>query len=407
MRILFLTDNFPPEVNAPATRTYEHARAWLARGAEVTVVTSAPNFPQGKLYPGYRNRWRQVEMVDGIRVVRVWSYMTANEGFARRVVDYMSYAAMAFAVGLTERADVIIATSPQFFTTWAGWALSKLRGLPWIFELRDLWPESLAAVGAARNDRLLRLLERIELGLYRSASRVVAVTPAFRTNLLRRGIADGKVSVITNGVDLAKYQPRERDDLLAAEWGLGGKKVIGYLGTHGMAHGLDFILRAAMNVRNPDVRFLFVGDGAEKARLAALVEQLGLANVVMRPPVPKEEVARVLSIFDVALVPLRRSDTFKTVIPSKIFEAASMRKPLLLGVEGQAQEIVELFDAGVCFVPEDEGSFLQAVDALTSDPELYARLQDGCDGLARAYDRSALADDMLTIIEEVVGARSR
>ena len=148
MKILFLTDNFPPEVNAPATRTYEHCREWIRQGAEVTVITCTPNFPQGKVYKGYTNKPYQQEMMDGIHVIRVWSYITANEGFIKRTLDYISFSVTSFLAGLFQQADIIIATSPQFFTALSGRTLSFWKRKPWIMEVRDLWPESIKTVGA-------------------------------------------------------------------------------------------------------------------------------------------------------------------------------------------------------------------------------------------------------------------
>ena len=193
MKILFITDNFPPEVNAPATRTQEHCAEWLKRGASITVLTCFPNFPKGVVFGGYKNKLYQVEMIDGVRVIRLWSYMARNEGFAKRVIDYCSFAFMAFWAGLFQKADVIVATSPQFFTTWAGAGIAFVRRKPWVFELRDLWPETITAVGAIKNMAVIRLLERIELWLYRNCTMVVAVTDAFKANLIRRGIDANKI----------------------------------------------------------------------------------------------------------------------------------------------------------------------------------------------------------------------
>lgn len=407
MKILFLTDNFWPEVNAPASRTLEHCRHWVRAGAEVTVITSAPNFPAGRVFDGYRNRLWQHEEVEGIRVVRVWTYMARNEGFFRRICDYLSFAATSFAAGLFEKADVIVATSPQFFTTWSGWALSVLKRRPWIFELRDIWPESLAAVGAMRSGRVLRLLERIELGLYARAAQVVAVSPAFVDNLVGRGVPRDKVSVVTNGVELGAFGPREADPALRRSLGLEGKFVLGYLGTHGMAHALDFVVEAAARGMPPQAHFLFIGDGAGKAAAVELAGRLGAGNTTFLPPVPRDRIADYLALCDVSLVPLRRSETFLSVIPSKMFEAAAMRLPILLGVDGQAREIVEGHDAGLFFEPEDAAAFRAAVHRLAADPALMARLRDGAARMAADYDRARLAATMLAKIEAVAGQASR
>ncbi|MDY0402774.1 glycosyltransferase family 4 protein [Sulfurovum sp.] len=402
MKILFITDNFPPEVNAPATRTFEHCKRWLeSEDVEITVLTCAPNFPHGKVYEGYKNKLYQKENVEGIEVIRVWSYITANSGFVKRVLDYVSFAFSAFWVGLFQKHDVIIATSPQFFTTWTGWALSKVRRKPWIFELRDLWPESIKTVGAMEQGRIIDTLEKIELGLYRDADKIVAVTDAFKANLINRGIEAEKIEVVTNGSNIELFAPRPKDEKLLGELKLEGKFVIGYIGTHGMAHSLDFIVRSIAKVEDPQIHFLFIGDGAMKATIVALAKELQLKNVTFLDPVSKDEVPRYLSVVDVSLAPLKKEDNFKTVIPSKIFEASAMQKPTLLGVEGQAQEIIETYDAGLCFEPENEKDFLEKVSRFKNDPKLYAALQKGCDTLARAYDRNILAGDMLSIIKQL------
>ncbi|MEM1359940.1 MAG: glycosyltransferase family 4 protein, partial [Bacteroidota bacterium] len=215
MRLLFLTDNFPPEVNAPATRTYEHCQEWIARGVAVTVITCAPNFPQGKVYAGYRNRFWQEEYIDGIKVIRVWSYVAANAGFLRRILDYASFGIMAFLASLFVKTDLIVATSPQFFTAVGGYLAGLFKGKPWVMEVRDLWPESIRAVGAIQGkEKLLNQLEKVELFLYRKATAIVVVTNAFERNLVRRGIDSGKISVITNGVLTENFSVQPKDDAL-------------------------------------------------------------------------------------------------------------------------------------------------------------------------------------------------
>jgi len=402
MKILFITDNFPPETNAPATRTYEHCVEWVKKGVEVNIITCAPNFPQGQVYDGYRNRLYQTETIDGIKVIRVWSYITANEGFVKRVLDYVSFAFMAFWVGVFQKHDILIATSPQFFTTWAASAISKIRRKPWIFELRDLWPESIRTVGAMKQSRVLDWLEKVELWLYRDASRIIAVTDAFKQNLIDRGIDAQKIDVVTNGANMDLYVAKEKEKVLLSSLGLDGKFVIGYIGTHGMAHSLDFIVHAISKVKDPEIHFLFVGGGAVKQRIVEMAKELALQNVTFLDPISKEKVPDYLSIIDVSLAPLKKSDTFKTVIPSKIFEASAMRKPTLLGVEGQAQKIIEAYGAGVCFKPEDEADFLLKLRQLKNDKNLYNSCLKGCEELANDFDRKRLADKMLKIIRKEV-----
>jgi colanic acid biosynthesis glycosyl transferase WcaI len=246
VRILFLTDNYLPERNAPATRTAEHAAAWAAAGHEVEVITTAPNFPEGKLFAGYRNAWSQRETIDGVSVHRVKTFITANEGFVRRTLDYVSFMASGAAAALlARRPDVVITTSPQFFCAMAGWLVTRLRRLPWIFELRDLWPESIVAVGAMKRGRVIRWLERLEVRMHVDADAIVSVTDAFRFDLIQRGSSPEKIHVVLNGVDMARYAPQPKGTGWLARHDLHGIFAVGYLGTQDMAHALDTVMRAA------------------------------------------------------------------------------------------------------------------------------------------------------------------
>ncbi len=400
MKILFLTDNFPPEVNAPATRTYEHTKEWVKQGHEVTVVTCAPNFPQGKVYKGYKNRLIQKETIDGIKVVRVWTYITANEGFFKRIIDYISFSISSFLAGLTIKTDVIIATSPQFFTALSGRWLSFFKRKPWIMEIRDLWPESVKSVSAVNDSKIFTFFEWLELRLYKNATTLVTVTDAFKQRITERGIKPDKIFVVKNGANLDLYQAREKSQDLLKKLGLENRFIVGYIGTHGMAHKLDFILESITDLEDRDIHFLFVGDGAEKQKLLNLQQKLGAQNVTFLPPISKEQVPEYLSITDITLVPLKKSDTFKTVIPSKIFEASAMQKPILLGVQGESQEIIEQFEAGVCFEPENKTDFLEKLMLLKNNKDLYAKLQEGCLTLAKAFDRKAKANDLIEIVQK-------
>lgn len=399
MRILFLTDNFPPEVNAPANRTYEHCMEWVKSGHEVTVITCAPNFPKGKVYPGYKNKWRQVEIIDGIKVVRVWTYITANEGFVKRILDYLSFCFMSFFNGLFIKTDVIIATSPQFFTALSGRWLHFFKRKPWIMEVRDLWPESIVAVGAMKKGLAIRFFEWLEKRLYKSASHIVVVTDTFKEKIIERGINGSKISVFKNGANLDRYKPLPKDHTLIKELGLENKIIFAYVGTHGMAHCLDFILRSIQSLEkeSPELHFLFLGDGAQRDHLIDLNKELGLKNTTFIPSVSKSEVTRYLSIMDVALVNLRKSDTFLTVIPSKIFEAAAMRKPILLGLQGETKGIIEKYNAGLCFEPENKDDFINQIREITKSNN-YGSFQDGCDALAKGFDRKKIANQMLNCI---------
>ena len=410
MHILFLTDNFPPEVNAPASRTHEHGRQWAAAGEQVTVITCAPNFPTGRVFEGYRNRLWQQQHIDGMRVIRVWSYITANEGFARRVLDYLSYMLMAFVAALfVRRVDIVVATSPQFFTAVAGWAVAAIKRVPFVFELRDLWPESIKAVGAMKESAVIRWLERLELFLYRRAALIVTVTHSFRETLARRGIERTKIEVITNGVDIARFSARPKDAALEAELGLRGCFVAGYIGTHGMAHALETLLEALQRLQSSAegrrVRLVLLGDGARKAALREQAAQMGLSSVVhFVDTVPKEQVARYWSLLDVSVIHLRRTELFTTVIPSKLFECMGMGIPVLHGVAGESAEIVRREGCGVVFEPENVDQLMAALLELQRDPDARSRLRAAALAAAHHYDRGVLATRMLALLRSRVVA---
>jgi len=406
MNILFLSDNFPPERNASATRVYERACYWVKDGHRVTVITCAPNFPDGRVFPGYRNRG-SVEVRDGIRVVRVRTFIAPNRGFFLRSLDFVSYMLAAVAAGLREEEpDVVAATSPQFFAAVGGWILSRLRRVPFVFELGDLWPASIEAVGASRNRGLMILLERVELFLYRESAAVAALTRRFRDDLVRRGIPANRVTVVRNGVDLPRYAPRPRDEALAREFGVEGRFVVGYLGTHGMAHGLANVLDAAERLRDTDVSFLLVGAGAERETLVAEGARRGLRNVVFVPARDKADMPRVWSLCDVALVHLKDDPVFGTVIPSKIFEAMGMGLPILLvAPDGEAREIVEGEGAGLWVPAGEPGAFAAAVRALRADPGRRDRLAAASLAAAPRHTRRRQADEMLAVFERVLAER--
>lgn len=404
MRVLFLTDNFPPETNASASRVYERALYWVREGWEVTVLTSAPNFPEGRVYPGHRNAWYRREDMDGIDVVRVKTFITANEGTVLRTLDFASYMVTAVIAGLFERRpDVIVATSPQFLAAVGGWMLAALRRVPFVFELGDLWPASIAAVGAMRPGKVLRAMERLELFLYRRAAAVVALTPSFKDNLVGRGIAPGKIEVVINGVELSRYRPQPRDEALAAELAVSGRLVVGYIGTHGMAHGLENVLSAAALMRDePGVCFLLVGGGAAREALLQHARAEGLDNVRMVPAQPKAEVGRYWSLCDVALIHLKDSPIFSTVIPSKTFEAMAHGLPVLLAApSGEVQRIVEGEGAGLWVPAGDPTALAQAVRRLRDDPGLRQRLGQQALAAAPRYSRERQARAMAAVLERV------
>jgi glycosyltransferase involved in cell wall biosynthesis len=408
MHILFLTDNFPPEVNAPASRTFEHTREWAKAGHRVTVITCAPNFPRGKVFQGYRNHPWQSETIEGVRVIRVWSFVTANDGFVLRVLDYISFMVTS-TIGsfLVLKVDIVIGTSPQFFTACAAYLVSRFKRIPFVFELRDLWPESIKAVGAMNDSVILYLLECIEKYLYRMADAIVPVTHSFKRHLIERGIASEKIHVVTNGVNLSHFSASSRDRVLLKKLGLDNHFICGYIGTHGMAHGLETLLDSAEWLQrqgHSDVSILFLGDGARKLSLKEEAESRRINNVIFVDTVPKSEVVHYWSILDVSIVHLRSSEMFSNVIPSKIFEAMAMGIPILHGVSGESAEIVEREKVGVVFSSGDHHALSQGILYLKNSRQVFNSYRKNCLEAAPHYDRVRLAADLLFVLETVVAA---
>ncbi len=404
MRILFLSHYFPPEVNAPATRTREHCRRWAEAGHDVTVVTCAPNHPRGRVYPGYSNRLWQREYIDGITVIRLWTFLSANEGFLLRTMNYVSFMfACILAAPFLPRSDVLITTSPQFFNGLAGWPVSIIKRCPWVLEIRDLWPESILAVGAIRNRRVIAALEWLERFAYRKAARVVSVTDAFKGHICARGAHPENVYVIKNGVDPDFFQ---LDDAASPppELSVGDHFVAAYFGTHGMAHHLETVLEAAELLRDDDrIRFLLVGDGAERAGLLEERDRRGLNNVIMLEQQPKARMPALWQATGASLVLLRNSPLFETVIPSKIFESLAMQRPVILGVRGESRELLERSNAAVFITPEDARELADAVRQLADDPaRCRAMGEAGREFVTRHFDRSVLARRYLNMLEAVV-----
>ena len=408
MHILFFSHYFPPEGNAPASRTHENCRRWVARGHRVTVITCAPNVPNGVVYPGYRNQLFSREVVDGIEVIRVWTYIAPNKGTVRRIVNYVSYMFAAVVASLfVKRPEIIIGTSPQFFCAWAGLIASWLRRAPFILEIRDIWPESIVAVGAMQNKRLLRLLEWLELKLYAFAPQIVTVGEGYRDRLLEKGVPVRKISIVMNGVDTDVFQPQEPDPIVRREFSLNGEFVCSYVGTIGMAAGLEVVLEAAGHLERAGRRgiaFLLVGDGAEREELEAETARRGLKSVIFAGRLDKARIPGVIAASDACLVHLRNTELFTTVMPSKIFEAAGMAVPILVGVKGRAARMVEEAGAGIAFEPEDAVGLIAAIERLAGDRPLARRMGlAGHANIGMRFTRDRLAEDYLAVIHRVLG----
>jgi colanic acid biosynthesis glycosyl transferase WcaI len=411
MKILYVSQYFPPEMGAPAARAAELSRHWAAAGHEVTVLTGFPNHPTGIVPPEYRAEFRRLilrEQIEGVNVVRTWLLPFPNRKAYERILNYSSFCASSALTGLLlSRPDVVIATSPQLLVALSGWWLAWCKRVPFVFEVRDLWPESLAAVGMGTSNSLLyKILAKLAAFLYRHSDRVVVVTSAFEDYLVKHWrVPREKISVIENGVETDLFSP-EGGTSLQKELHTNGKFVVSYIGTMGMAHGLETIIQSAaqLQVTNPEVHFLIVGEGAEKERMIAMAAASNLRNLRFIDQQPREKVPAYIRASDACLVPLKKSDLFKTVIPSKMLEFMSCGCPVILGADGQARAILEEACGGLAIEPENADALADAVRYLAANRETARELgKNGRAYIIRRFSRSRSAGQYIRTLEELLG----
>lgn len=414
MKILYVSQYFPPEMGAPAARAAELAQHWAQAGHDVSVLTGFPNHPTGIVPPEWRSRLRRLayhEKVGRVDVFRTWLWPLPNRKAHERMRNYASFFFSAAVRGLSlPRPNVIIGTSPQLLVGLAAWWLAFARRVPVVFEVRDLWPESLTAVGVGTENSVLhKSLAAIAGFLYERSNHIVVVTAAFKDHLVRHWkVLPERISVVENGVetDLFAPSPVTTDVSLRQQLGAEDKFLVCYVGTMGMAHGLETLLDAALRLQaqNPRVQFLLVGEGAEKERIKALAQSRGLTSIRFLDQQPRERIPALISASDACLVLLKKTDIFKTVIPTKMLEFMSCARPVILGVEGQARKIVEDAEAGIVIDPENSGELAQAIHRLASDLRLGQTLgKNGREYIVRHFSRKQTAEDYIHVLEQLRG----
>jgi len=410
MKILYISQYFPPEMGAPAARASELSKYWADAGHDVTVLTGFPNHPTGVVRAEYRAKLRRLVFrarIGGANVVRTWLLPFPNRKAYERMLNYASFCVSAASTGLfLSRPDVVIGSSPQLLVAVAACFLARCKRAPFVFEVRDLWPESLAAVGVGDTDSLLhRALGRIAGFLYRQADRVVVVTSAFEDYLVGHWhVPREKISVVENGVETQLFSPLEGRDLKRS-LGIEDKFVVSYIGTMGMAHRLETILEAAASLQhtNPDIIFLLIGEGAEKARIVALAKERDLGNIQFLDQQPRDKIPGYIAASDACLVLLKKTDIFKTVIPTKMLEFMSCARPVILGVEGQAQNILREARAGIAIEPESASELVTAISRLKSNPEKCREFgESGREYILRKFSRQRTAEKYIRELERMI-----
>lgn len=402
MKILFFSHYYTPEGNAPATRVSALCERWVKAGHDVTVVTCPPNVPNGIVYDGYANK-RTSEVINGVKVERVKLYIAANKGAIKRMFNFVSYFLKSLLASLRlPKPDVVIATSPQIFCGYAGVWYKRLRHVPLVIEIRDIWPESMGAVGANIPKLAYWGLEKIEKGMYRKCDALVTVGDGYKARLLEKGIPESKMSIVMNGTDLAVYKPQPKNEGLLAKYGLKDKFVVSYIGTVGMACGLEVVLDAAPRVPS-NVVFVIVGDGAHRILLEEEAKKRGLTNVVFTGRQPKSSMPDWVASSNANLVHLKKTELFTTVMPSKIFESAGCKRPIIMGVDGYAKKLVMDAKAGLDMTPESADSLVECVNRLASDQTLCATLgENAYNNIAKVHNRDKQAEDYLETLKGIV-----
>lgn len=408
MNIVFFTDHFFPEISAPAAHIYDRCKIWVDQGHDVTVVTNVPNYPLGEPYKGYINRLRSWETINGIKVLRVITYMAENKGTIKRTMDYISFAISSFVNSLTiSKPDVVYSTSPHIFAPLGAIAFSWIKRAPHVLEVRDLWPESIAATtGMSRSSFIYKSFELIERFIYNSSKKIIVFTESFRTNLISRGVLADKLHVVINGANLSLFEEPVYDDGLAKSLDLDNKFVVGYMGTHGLSHNLLNVIYAASLVKDEGIYFLFVGEGAEKADMVALSKQLNATNIRFEGRQAREDIPKYWALCDVGLVHLKNDPVFETVIPSKIFETMASGRPIMYcGPDSDGARLIKKYDCGLMSGSNNPKALASQLRVLKKDPDLCTRLAKNGKRVSPKFSREVQSDATLAILQLAVNKR--
>ena len=414
----YIIQDFPPEVGAGPARASEMGIRWMQGGADVTAIVGMPNrrLPgrgEGGVDPRYRRKLFMKEDWEGIRTLRSWLYTGDGRGMLTKAVNNASFMLSSFlhAAIRGDRYDVIIASSPPFLPHVSGGALSRLRGEPLVLEIRDLWPDYMVQLGMLRNPQARAALFWLEHRVLNAADHVVVVTDSFRDRVIAKGVRPDRVDVIPNGVDVTQYHASDEKAPLSSLERRPGEFVIGYLGTVGQGQALEYVVRAAaiLQKRGSAVRFVIAGDGPALPVVKSEIANLGVNNVVIHPPIPRDQTRAFYNACDACLVPLAPVPIFSETIPSKMFEVMACERPLIASVSGEGARIIEASKGGIRVEPGEAGDLADAISRVVamSDDERIAMGKRAREYVSKHYDRLALADRYLEILRMVADRKRR
>lgn len=408
MKLLILTQYFPPEIGAPQNRLFELAVRLQKKGIDVSVLTAMPNYPQMKIHENYKGKCYCKEMLNNLEIHRAWIYVSQSKAVISRLLNYFSFVISAFFVGLfkIKKQDVLMVESPPLFLGITAYLLAKLKGAKMVFNVSDLWPESAEKLEIINNKTLLSMATKLEEFCYRKAALISGQTQGIVKNISGR-FPNKKVYWLKNGVDINFYDVNKtiEENAWRKEYNYSsGDFILFYGGIIGHAQGLDVILNAAKELENyENIKFVLLGNGPEKERLQKLKAELGLNNLQFFDAVPKSQMQKIIMDTNASIIPLKRLDLFKGAIPSKIFENLALKKPIILGVEGEAEELfIQQGKCGVSFTPEDSKDLAKQILHLYNNPNLVKELgENGLAYVSKNFNRDKIAEDFFKQISSL------
>lgn len=408
MKLLILTQYFPPEIGAPQNRLYELALRLQKKGVEISVLTAMPNYPQMKIHQNYKGKCYCKETLNELKIHRAWIYVSQSKSIISRLLNYFSFVISAFFIGAfkLKKQDVLMVESPPLFLGITAYFLAKLKGAKLLFNVSDLWPESAEKLGIISNKFLLSMATKLEEVCYKKSSLISGQTQGIVNNISTR-FPNKNVYWLKNGVDINFYDVNKEieKDAWKNENNYSNEDfILFYGGIIGHAQGLEVILNAAKKLEEyKNIKFVLLGNGPEKEKLIKLRDELKLTNLRFFDAVQKSEMQRIIMSTNATIIPLKRLDLFKGAIPSKIFENLALKKPIILGVEGEAEELfIKQGKCGVSFIPEDSEDLAKQILKLYNDRNLVVELgENGLKYVSENFNRDKIAEEFYNQISNL------